>query len=300
MNKNNNKNKKNKNSTFRLKGSRKSAVRAFRTQKVYRFTLKTPLVSYATPTYTEKNLVVDVWDTILENSVFSKLGPLFSQVKLNRLAFRSMPRTLGGNDPKPIWIYLDTNGATTFNYTDMPQLQGSRTIPVKRNSYTVYTSTGRQTDFHYWRDMNNLQTPVGLKLRIRSEAEPSNQVFWAFQLIFNLSFRGMVLPVSESLKMQQVADDQKLKFTNEENGELSDSWGEEEEEIEIQEKQKEIENTKNIGQLLEQKENTSSRAATGQIVQIGTQCQPMPEAKTGLNQRHETKKKVKEKPKDTK
>jgi hypothetical protein len=288
INKNNNKNKKNKNSIYRLKGSKKSAVRA-RTQKVYRFTLKTPLVSYATPTYTEQNLVVDVWESIVENSVFNKLGPLFSQVKLNRLALKAIPRSLAGNQPKPIWIYLDTNGAPTFNYINMPQLQGSKMLPVQRNSYTVYTSTGRQTDFHYWRDTNNLQTPIGLKLRIRSEAEPTNQVYWSFQISFNLSFRGMVLPVTESLKIGQVADGQKLKFENydEENGELSDSWGVEEEEIE----EKVVQKEQKISQLLEQKENTSSRVATGQIVQTGTQSQPVPEAKTGSNQRHDTKKK---------
>lgn len=289
MNKNNNKNKKKQNSIYRLKGSKKSAVRA-RTQKVYRFTLKTPLVSYATPTYTEQNLVIDVWDSIIENSVFGKLGPLFSQVKLNRLAFKAIPRSLAGNQPKPIWIYLDTNGQGTFNYVSLPQLQGSKMLPVQRNSYTVYTSTGRQTDFHYWRDMNNLQTPIGLKLRIRSEAEPTNQVYWSFQISFNLSFRGMVLPVTESLKMEQVADEQKIKFEQQENGELSDSWGVEEEEIEEKEQKQE-----KTSQLLEIKENTSSRVATGQIVQTRTQSQPMPEAKTGSNQRHETKKKVKEK-----
>jgi hypothetical protein len=157
-------------------------------------------------------------------------------VKLNKLAFKSIPRTLGGNQPKPIWIYLDTNGAETFNYQNLPEYQGSKMLPINKNTMTFYKTTGRQTDFHYWRDLKDIQTPVGLKLRIRSEAEPTNQVYWSFQVFYSLSFRGMVLPVTESLKLKQVAEgENKIKISmenkNQEDGELSDSWGAEEEEI---------------------------------------------------------------------
>lgn len=173
--------------------------------KVYSYQIRTPIIEYATPTYTEQNLSFDIYGLLLETEVFTRLSPLYTQVKLNKIVFNATPRVVNALDPSPIWIYLDREGAPQFNYSAIPQLQGSRSLPIKHYSLTSYSATGRQTDFHYWRDIKDIQNPVGLILRLRSAVAPTDKRYWSFQMTFYVSFRGLKMPLAASTKVNSVS-----------------------------------------------------------------------------------------------
>lgn len=122
-----------------------------------------------------------------------RLKPLYTQYKLDRVTFVAIPRQIGGTDPSPAWIYLDVGGMyDQFNYSAIQELQGSRRLPVKNKSFTRYSNTGRQDDFHYWYDI----TARGdVYIKLHCESIPTDQKFWQFQLEYTVHFRGFVVPV---------------------------------------------------------------------------------------------------------
>jgi hypothetical protein len=203
MNKRNKLNKlKNKINKLRTKTKRRSNKLH---HKVYTFKIRTALIKYVTPDYTERNLKFVVNRLIRDTEVFQQLSKQFSQFKLDKITFAAIPRQIGGTDPAPVWIYLDTNDNVDaeFNYASLQELQGSRRLPVKHVSFTSYSSTGRQNDFHYWYDMTEQSFINGLTIRLHSEATPSDQKFWEFQLEFLLKFRGYIVPVAEESRAEQ-------------------------------------------------------------------------------------------------
>jgi hypothetical protein len=137
----------------------------------------------------------------------------YSQFKLQKVTFFSIPRSIGGTDPSPCWIYLDTNGdAQAFNYAHMPELQGSKRLPVKHLGITSYSSTGRQNDFKYWYDIKTIDwESLDLTIRLTSEAEPNTSKFWQFQIGYIVYFRGLIVPIPQT----KVSQDQKIKIITE-------------------------------------------------------------------------------------
>jgi hypothetical protein len=169
--------------------------------KLYKYKIKTALVNYITPTYTEQNLDFQVYYLLRSTEVFQQISGQYQQFKLNRVTFIGIPRTVNGTDPSPIWIYLDTSGQDTFNYSGLPELQGSRQIPVKHRSYTKFSNTGRQNDFHYWYDVSGSNELNGdVSIRVHSESIPNSSRFWQFQIEFSVAFRGLITKVAESKK----------------------------------------------------------------------------------------------------
>jgi hypothetical protein len=84
----------------------------------------------------------------------------------------------------------------------MEMLQGSRMLPIKHFSLTSYSSSGNQTDFKYWHDIDRLQNPIGLSLRLHSSVAPSDKRYWSFQIMFYIRLRGFILPVVNTAKDQ--------------------------------------------------------------------------------------------------
>jgi hypothetical protein len=206
MNDNKNKNK-NKKQLYRSTRTRRKRYNTKRF-KVYQFKIRTALIKYVTPEYTEKNLKFIINRLIRDTEVFQQLTKQFQQFKLDKVTFLAIPRQIGGTDPAPVWIYLDTNDNVDaqFNYASLQELQGSRRLPVKHLSLTSYSSTGRQNDFHYWYDMTEATFVNGLAIRLHSEATPSDQKFWEFQLEFDLKFRGYIVPVAQESRAEQVVN----------------------------------------------------------------------------------------------
>lgn len=140
------------------------------------------------------------------------------QTPHRKVTFFAIPRQIGGTDPSPCWIYLDMNNALQFNYANMTELQGSKRLPVKHLSMTTYSSTGRQNDFKYWYDIS--EQPSTICIRLVSEANPSQQKFWQFQIGFVILFRGFTVQIQE-----QKFNNNIVKLTRSEsqieNGEVS-------------------------------------------------------------------------------
>jgi hypothetical protein len=191
-NKNNNKN----NKFFNRKRRNKRKFKRNKHHKIYSYKIRTAIVSYVTPDYTEQNLKFDIYQLLRNTDVFQTIQHQYLQYRLQKVTFAAIPRVVEGTDPSPIWIYLDTNADNNFNYSAMPELQGSKSLPVKHFSLTSYSSTGRQNDFHYWYDV---QISAGdLAIRLHSEATPSAKTFWQFQIEFNVDFRGFIVQTSNT------------------------------------------------------------------------------------------------------
>lgn len=185
--------------TRRNKRNRKFGKRRRRTFKTYTFKIRTAIVNYATPGYTERNLNFEIYPLLQATSTFQQLKPQYQQYKLEKVTFIGMPRVVQGTDPAPVWIYLDTYGHDSFNYVGIQELQGSRRLPVKRTSYNVFSATGRQDDFHYWYDVDEAY-PGGISIRLHSEAIPDEHKHWQFQIEFSVHFRGFVVKYEENSK----------------------------------------------------------------------------------------------------
>jgi len=174
-----------------------------KTFKIYQYKIKTAIVSYVTPTYTEKNLKFVLYDLLTSTQSFQQLSPQYQQYKLERCTFIGMPRVVQGTDPAPVWIYLDTFQNDQFNYSAMEELQGARRLPVKRTSRTTFSNSGRQNDFHYWYDIWTGGADIGdMALRLHSEATPTLDKFWQFQIEFDVKFRGFTVKY-EDLKEEK-------------------------------------------------------------------------------------------------
>lgn len=212
MNKNNNKNKnmilKQLIKTIRTRSKRYNNNKVPRT---YKYLIKSPLINYTTPDYTEQNLKFTL-NLILQNTqVFNQLSQQYLQYRLKKVIFYAIPRVVNAIDPSPVWIYLDTNAEnTSFNYVAIPQLQGSRSLPIKHVSLTTFRSTGRQVDFNYWHDIDDID--YDLAIRLRSEQEPNDRRYWQFQIGYQLEFRRMVMPIINNNNKNNVQKEQEVKI----------------------------------------------------------------------------------------
>jgi len=208
-------NKNNKN----LRTKNKSFI--YKRHKIYEYVIKSPIVNYVTPEYELTNLKFDVYAILTSTQVFTALAKNYLQYNLKRVTFMAIPRSVDGTDPAPIWIYLDINGQTSnFNYADMPELQGSKLLPVKRYSMTSYRSTGRQNDFHYWYDMSEYNST--LAIRLHSAALPNEKKFWQFQIGFVVQFRGFTVEVSNNKKILEINKQTDIKFISSESKKFLD------------------------------------------------------------------------------
>jgi hypothetical protein len=162
--------------------------------KTYSYKIRTAIVNYITPDYTEKNLKFDLYDLLRETDIYKSLARQYLQYKLDKVTFAATPRSINGTDPAPIWIYFDTSGNNVFNYSAMPELQGSKLLPVKHFSLTSYSSSGRQNDFHYWYDEQTEASDMAI--RLHSEDTPTSSRYWQFQLEFSVKFRALTVPPS--------------------------------------------------------------------------------------------------------
>jgi hypothetical protein len=181
---------------------------------VYEFTIKTDLIDYSTPSYTEKNLHFEVPILLTANDVFNELIEEFMQFKLESVGLIAYPRSVNGTDPSNIWIFLDMQNESSFNYSAMPLLQGSRKISVKTPSTTYYRLSGRQTDFGMWKDTRSVTSyDNNLSIRLHSATYPDEHKHWTFQLVYILKFRGFRLPQNT---LNKVIDgdnkDEKINF----------------------------------------------------------------------------------------
>jgi hypothetical protein len=187
------------NNKIKIKKIKKQLFKAIRTRRkryntnkhqVYAYTVRTPIINYEQPDYTQQNLRFSIYDLLYSNVVFQQLIKQYNQFKLDKVTFFSIPCLVDGHDPSPIWIYLDQDGNNTqFNYANMPELQGSKLLPNKRFSMTSYSSTGRQNDFHYWYDSQSAESNT-LAIRLHCANDPTPDPAWRFQLGFVLKFRG--------------------------------------------------------------------------------------------------------------
>lgn len=204
-----NSNKRN-NNVGRKKFNQNKANKRF---KVYHYVIRTAIVNYITPDYTEQNLNFQVGRLLLSNNTYSLLAKQYQQYRLDKVTFVAIPRQVGGTDPSPIWIYLDTEGLTDgFNYNAIQEIQGSRQLPVKYKSFTHFSQSGRQDDFHYWYDTDQR---ADFSIRLHSEAPPNNSKFWQFQIEYSVSFRGFIVPEEEegeskAIKVQQIGELKRL------------------------------------------------------------------------------------------
>jgi hypothetical protein len=173
-------------------------------QKIYTYNIRTAIVNYVTPDYTEKNLKFPIYDMLRDTQVFKVLEKQYLQYKLDKVTFAATPRQVNGTDPAPVWIYLDTNGINQIQYAALQELQGSRPLPVKHFSLTSFSSSGRQNDFHYWYDVQIEGSDVAI--RLHSEAIPNTTKFWQFQIGFKVKFRGFAVTQEQNrnLKVQEV------------------------------------------------------------------------------------------------
>jgi hypothetical protein len=169
--------------------------------KEYSFTVKTPIINFEQPDYTQQNLRFLIYDLIYSNVVFQQLIKQYNQFKLDKVSFFAIPCLVDGHDPAPIWIYLDQDGNNTeFNYANMPELQGSKLLPNKRFSITSYSSSGRQNDFHYWYDSQSAESTT-LAIRLHCVTEPKPDPDWRFQVGFVMKFRGFKAEDTNNTKL---------------------------------------------------------------------------------------------------
>jgi predicted RNA-binding protein Jag len=182
---------------------------------VYNFTIRTAIVNYITPEYTEKNLSFDIYELLESTQVFLKLREIYLQFKLKKVMFAATPRVVGGTDPSPAWIYLDTAANNIIHYSSLQELQGSRALPVKRFSVTSYTKSGRQNDFNYWYDTQQLPN-IDLAIRLHCETPPDEHRHWQFQIGFQVDFRGLVIQTINT-KVRQIPDTPPNKEIGSEN-----------------------------------------------------------------------------------
>jgi hypothetical protein len=218
---NNKINKSNKNSVKRKRRYNKGKNR--KSFKTYNYRIRTALVNYITPTYTEQNLNFQIYYLLRSTEVFQHLAKGYQQFKLDRVTFIGIPRVVNGTDPSPLWIYLDTSGEDTFNYSVMPELQGSKSIPVKHKSYTKFSNTGRQNDFHYWYDVNGSNTINGdVSIRVHSESIPNSSRFWQFQIEFSVKFRGLIVQLAESKNSGMKVSGMKVEIPKNSDGDLAE------------------------------------------------------------------------------
>lgn len=211
MNNNNNNHKENKRGNRQFKRSTRTRGKRYTsTHKIYKYTMRTPIISYVSPTYTQQNLKIEVFDLLQGNPVFDKLFKMYNQYKLRKIVFAATPRIQQARDPAPVWIYLDTEGHDTeFNYTALPELQGSRSLPVKHFSLTTYRTSGRQKDFNYWEDFSEMKD--GLAIRLHCAELPTGDPQWQFQLQFYISVRGMKLQSSNTKEQEEKITAKKLE-----------------------------------------------------------------------------------------
>jgi len=190
--------------------------------KIYSYQIKTPLISYVTPAYTEQNLRFDVYDLLRDTEVFKRLEKVYLQYKLKKVVFTATPRAVTGTDPAIIWIYLDTSGLNNFNYSAMQELQGSRSLPVKHFSLTSYSTSGRQNDFNYWYDVQTEGSDV--TIRLHSEIAPSTEKRWQFQINFYVDFRGFAVTDSNQKENQVKIIQESESIKQEQGNKEDDDW----------------------------------------------------------------------------
>jgi hypothetical protein len=181
--------------------------------KQYSHVVKTPIIQFEQPTYTNQNLKFNIYDLIFSNTVFQQIVENYSQFRLKKITFFAIPCLVDGHDPSPIWIYLDADGNNTqFNYANMPETQGSKLLPNKRFSMTSFSSTGRQNDFHYWYDSNQYPDANTLAIRLHCANGPKPDPDWQFQLGFVMEFRGFK---AKDTNTRLVQGEQVVKLTSE-------------------------------------------------------------------------------------
>jgi hypothetical protein len=171
----------------------------------YKFSVRSSLVNFSTPEYSEKNLNFDVYEILASTEVFDNLRKIYQQFRLKRVTFAATPRTVGGTDPPPIWIYLDTKSNNMINYASLQELQGARTIPTKHFSLTSFRTSGRQNDFNFWYDCQQYPE-IDLSIRLHCDTYPTNITFWMFQLGYSLEFRGLVIQTTSNMKVEQIKE----------------------------------------------------------------------------------------------
>jgi hypothetical protein len=173
----------------RLRGFKKNSRRVKKVYKNYNFIVKTDLISYCTPDYTERNLKFDLESLLQSNTTFQTLKKMYINYKIKCVNFKAVPRVINGTQPQPCFIYLDTNNGYNFNYTALPRLQATKMLTGKRSQTFKFKARGRQDDFGYWFSANDGPTA---SIRLRSQAAPDTNIFWQFQLIYFITMRGMI------------------------------------------------------------------------------------------------------------
>jgi hypothetical protein len=225
---------------FKNKNKRNNRRNNVRRHQEYTYKIRTPIISYVSPDYTQRNLKFDIFDLLQSNPVFDKVLHMYNQYKLTKVIFAATPRIQQAHDPAPIWIYLDTEGYDTeFNYTGLPELQGSRSLPVKHFSLTSYSTSGRQKDFNYWEDFTEMKD--GLAIRLHCAEAPTADATWQFQIQFNITVRGMKLPSTNNKKLiGEENKDEKVKITNRLESPLGNEQGLQKEDKKEEENEDEI------------------------------------------------------------
>jgi hypothetical protein len=167
--------------------------------KSYSFAILSDLVDYDTSTYTEQNLNFNLQNLLLNNTTFQTIMKSFQSYKITSVNFRGIPRTVGGTQPKPVYIFLDVTNNLNFSYTQLPRLQGSKCLSGCRVQTFNFKSSGRQDDFSYWFD--STEGPHA-SIRLRSIAAPNASTFWQFQLKFYIKCRGMRIELEEQKQVE--------------------------------------------------------------------------------------------------
>jgi hypothetical protein len=163
--------------------------------------IKTDLISYSTPDYTERNLKFDLESLIQTNSTFQTLKKLYLNYKIKSVNFKAIPRVINGTQPQPCYIYLDTQNGYNFDYTALPRLQSSKLLTGKRSQTFKFKPRGRQDDFGYW--FSSAFDGPTASIRLRSQAVPDSNIYWQFQITYFITMRGMVQENEQSKKINE-------------------------------------------------------------------------------------------------
>jgi hypothetical protein len=187
---------------IKLSNKKYSYNNNFKNYKIHNVVIATNLVEYNTTQFDSQNIKFVLAELLNDNNTFQYLSKMYQSYKIRMVAFKSMPRIVNGTQPKVCWITLDAQDSPNFNYVAMPQLQSSKVLSIKNNMTTYFKLSGRQDDFNYWYNANLYDGPTA-SIRLRSQAAPTSDTYWQFQVKYFISFRQMKLPLSEEIQSEK-------------------------------------------------------------------------------------------------
>lgn len=146
-------------------GRKKRNKRKFNDPKVLRATVITNFELNSTG-YTQQNVQFNYADALVNNELFQKYSQLYQFFQLGFIETQITPIIYQGTRPPIGYIYFQGN-ESNIDYSELPNLPGSRKINPNGTTYFKFSRPGRNPDFNYWYDTREIDEIGKMQAKLR-------------------------------------------------------------------------------------------------------------------------------------